>query len=171
MKIVLLGYMGSGKTTVARLLAEQLQLRLMDLDTLIETYANQRIPEIFQEKGEIFFRKLEHQVLEKTLETPESFILALGGGTPCYGRNMDIILQATQRVFYLKMGIPQLTKRLINEKQDRPLISHIADEELPEFIGKHLFERQPFYMKAPYIVKSDNKSAREIAEEISKELV
>jgi len=166
MKIILLGYMGSGKSTVAQLLADRLQLRSMDLDTLIESHTELTIPEIFKEKGEIYFRKLEHQILKKTLDSPDSFVIALGGGTPCYSGNMDLILQATTNVFYLKMGVPALTKRLSREREDRPLISHIAIEELPEFIGKHLFERQPFYMQATNILKIDNKSAEDIAEEI-----
>ena len=168
MKIVLLGYMGSGKSTIARLLGEQLQLKSVDLDTLIEAETGQSIPEIFKDKGEIHFRKLEHQVLKNVLESPESFILALGGGTPCYSGNMDILLNATEQVFYLKMGIPALTKRLIGEKANRPMISHIPDEDLPEFIGKHLFERQPFYMQAAHIIKSDDKAVEEIAEEIGR---
>lgn len=171
MKIVLLGYMGSGKSTVARLLGDQLKLKAMDLDALIVSEAGQNIPEIFAKKGEIFFRKLEHQVLKNTLESSESFVLALGGGTPCYGGNMDIILEATSQVFYLKMGIPALAERLRSEKEERPLISHIKDEELPEFIGKHLFERQPFYMQANHILNCDNKSAEDIVQEISQQLV
>ncbi|MCX2720090.1 shikimate kinase [Lentiprolixibacter aurantiacus] len=167
MKIVLLGYMGSGKSTVARLLGEKLNLQAMDLDTLIESEAGQSIPEIFKEKGEIYFRKMEHQVLKAILESDGPFVLALGGGTPCYSGNMTLILQATTQVFYLKIGIPALVERLSSEKEDRPLISHLPDEELPEFIGKHLFERQPFYMQAPHIIKSDNKSVQEIAKEIT----
>ncbi len=171
MKIVLLGYMGSGKSTVARLLGEQLELKAVDLDTLIVSEAGQNITEIFAEKGEIFFRKLEHKVLKDVMESSQPFVLALGGGTPCYSGNMDIIQRATAQVFYLKMGIPALAERLRTEKEERPLISHIKDEELPEFIGKHLFERQPFYMQAKHILKVDNKSAEEIVEEISQQLV
>lgn len=171
MKIVLLGYMGSGKSTVGKLLAEKLKLEYRDLDTIIETQAHKTIPEIFAEKGEIHFRKLEHQVLREVLKSHDSFVLALGGGTPCYSGNMDTLLTSTPHVFYLKMSVPALTKRLSGEKQDRPLISHITDEELPEFIGKHLFERQPFYMRAPHILNSDGKSAQEIADIIQDELV
>ena len=171
MKIILLGYMGSGKSTIARLLGEQLKLRAMDLDTLIESKARQSIPEIFKEKGEIFFRRLEHQALRDILQSPDSFVLALGGGTPCYSGNMDLVLKATTQVFYLKMGIPALSERLIGEKEDRPMISHIPDDELPDFIGKHLFERQPFYMQAPHIINSDNKYPKEIVQEISQKLV
>lgn len=170
MKIILLGYMGSGKSTVARLLEKKLKLKAMDLDTIIESEAGQSIPEIFMERGEIYFRKLEHKVLKDTLESTDSFILALGGGTPCYSGNMDLLLNFTPMVFYLKMGIPSLTERLRSEKETRPLISHLSDDELPEFIGKHLFERQPFYMQAPHILISDNKSAEEIAGEIARQL-
>jgi shikimate kinase len=83
---------------------------------------------------------------------------------------MELILNNSPQVFYLKMGIPGLTERLRREKKDRPLISHLSDDELPEFIGKHLFERQPFYMQAPHILISDTKSAVEIAGEIARQL-
>ncbi len=166
MKVVLLGYMGSGKSTVGRLLADGLGIPFLDLDAVIERQDGQSIPEIFAEKGEIHFRKLEHQVLMALLEDSSSFVLALGGGTPCYSGNMAAILKATPAVFYLKLSIPTLVSRLIPEKEDRPLISHIPDEELSEFVGKHLFERSPFYAQAHHVLSANDKSEAELVEEI-----
>ena len=166
MKVILLGYMGSGKSTVGRLLGEQLGIPFLDLDAVIEQQEATTIPQIFSEKGEIHFRKLEHNILLDLLASPDSFILALGGGTPCYSGNMSAILQVTPAVFYLKMNIPSLVIRLIPEKANRPLISHVPDEELPEFIGKHLFERSPFYEQAPFVLNANEKSAAELVKEI-----
>ncbi|MBT8206379.1 MAG: shikimate kinase [Eudoraea sp.] len=171
MKIVLLGYMGSGKSTVGQVLAKNLGLQFHDLDALIEAQEGKTIPQIFDQKGELYFRKLEYRVLEEMLNSPADFILALGGGTPCYGNNMSAILKATPAVFYIQLPIPALSKRLLPEKAERPLISHIPDEELPEFIGKHLFERVPFYSRAHHTLKAENKSPEELAEEIEGFLV
>ena len=171
MKIVLLGYMGSGKSTIGRVLAKNLGLQFHDLDALIEAREGKTIPQIFHQKGELYFRKLEYRVLEEMLRSPSDFILALGGGTPCYGNNMSAILQATQAVFYIQLSIPALSRRLLTEKTERPLISHIPDEELPEFIGKHLFERIPFYSRAIHTLNAENRSPEELAEEIQGILV
>ena len=168
MKVILLGYMGSGKSTVGRLLADRLGIPFLDLDAVIEEQESTTIPQIFKEKGEIHFRKREHQILLKLLDSPASFVLALGGGTPCYSGNMSAILKSTQAVFYLKMNIPALVQRLTPEKAVRPLISHIPDDELPEFIGKHLFERSPFYEQAPLVLNANMKNAADLVEEIQR---
>ena len=171
MKVILLGYMGSGKSTVGQVLAKDLGLQFYDLDALIETQEGKTIPEIFQSKGEVYFRKMEYRILEELLGNPSDFILALGGGTPCYGNNMSAILAATKKVFYLHLPIPVLSQRLLQEKAERPIISHIPDESLPEFIGKHLFERIPFYSQATHTVNAENKDPLQIADEIKNLLV
>ena len=119
----------------------------LDLDTVIETRTKQTIPELFEKKGEIFFRKEEHYALQSVLEDEEGFVLALGGGTPCYGNNMDIVLEKAQQSVYLQLSINTLVERLLHEKSSRPLVQQIKEEDLPEFIGKHLFERRQFYMQ------------------------
>lgn len=171
MKIILLGYMGSGKSTVGRILAKKLGLEFHDLDTLIEAREGKTIAQIFDQKGEVYFRKLEYRILDEMLLSDSGFVLALGGGTPCYGDNMAAILRSTQNVFYLQLPIPALSERLLNEKAERPLISHIPDEALPEFIGKHLFERIPFYSRATHTMNTQNKSPEELADEIEGRLV
>jgi len=160
-----MGYMGSGKTLVSKELNILNNFKIFDLDTEISKQNNRSITEIFKEKGEIFFRKTEKEVLEKILSTEKNIILSLGGGTPCYYNNIDSINEKTISVF-LKTNVKTLAQRLSSEKDKRPLIQNISNEDLPEFIAKHLFERNPFYNQAKITINTDNLSAREIAEEI-----
>ena len=171
MKIVLVGYMGSGKSTIGKMLAKKLKFGFIDLDDYIESSENSSIPAIFEEKGEIYFRKKEFEHLKDILKDKDDFILSTGGGTPCYGENMNAILEATSNVFYLKVSINGLMDRLILEKEERPMIANIPNEELPEFIGKHLFERSYFYSKAQHILICDNKGVNIIVDEIDALLV
>ena len=171
MKIVLLGYMGSGKSTIGRRLAKSLNMPFIDLDHYLEEAIGLSIPQIFEQHGELYFRRKEHELLKELLAKETDFVLSLGGGTPCYAGNMDLVLQHTQNVFYLDVSIDELVRRLTRGKQHRPMISHLPDEELPEFIGKHLFERRPFYSQAPHIVKADNKDRDQLASEIHQQLV
>ena len=157
--------MGSGKTLVSKELSILNNFKIFDLDTEISKQNNRSITEIFKEKGEIFFRKTEKEVLEKILSSEKNIILSLGGGTPCYYNNIDRINEKTISVF-LKTNVKTLAQRLSSEKDKRPLIQNISNEDLPEFIAKHLFERNPFYNQAKITINTDNLSAREIAEEI-----
>lgn len=157
--------MGSGKTLVSKELSILNNFKIFDLDTDISKQNNHSITEIFKKKGEIFFRKTEKEVLEKILSTEKNIILSLGGGTPCYYNNIDSINEKTISVF-LKTNVKTLAQRLSSEKDKRPLIQNISNEDLPEFIAKHLFERNPFYNQAKITINTDNLSAREIAEEI-----
>ncbi|MEC3967061.1 shikimate kinase [Flagellimonas halotolerans] len=170
MKIVLVGYMASGKSTVGRLLARQLGVEFVDLDDYIEQHQKKSIKNIFSEKGEIFFRKLEHQMLAEVLEKEKSIILSTGGGTPCYGTNMATILNQSDHSIYLNLSIPNLVERISKEKDDRPLVKNIVDEELPEFIGKHLFERRPYYLQAKHILDCNDLDAETVVARI-KELL
>ncbi|WP_350287579.1 shikimate kinase [uncultured Croceitalea sp.] len=171
LKVVLLGYMASGKSTVGRQLASALDMTFIDLDEAIAQDVGLSVPRIFQEKGELFFRKKETEVLNALLSSNGNLVLALGGGTPCYGVNMDTVLAKTAHSVYLKLSIAKLLERISNEKSERPLVANISDEDLPEFIGKHLFERSPFYNKASYILTCDDKSVDDIVEEVTKRLI
>jgi shikimate kinase len=173
MILVLMGYMGSGKSTIGKDLASILDYQFIDLDDFISTNENSSISNIFNSKGEIYFRKKESFYLEEIIKTKSNIVLALGGGTPCYGQNIKL-LNDTKSVksFYLQLAIPLLTKRLFLEKDKRPLISHLKSEEaLLEFIGKHLFERVQYYNKATFIINTDNKTKQDIIEEILMQLI
>ena len=160
--------MGSGKSTVGRQLAKLKSFSFIDLDSYIETAEGMTIPAIFSKKGEIYFRKIEHHYLKEVLQKEENLVLATGGGTPCYANNMEAILKATRNACYLKLSIAAIIQRLVDDKGERPLVKNIPPVELPEFIGKHLFERSFFYNQANHVVSCDGKSAAAIAEELAK---
>ena len=166
MIISLIGYMGSGKSHISKVLNQELQFKLIDLDREISLKNNSPINEIFQKKGEIFFRKQERELLELVLKTPENCILSLGGGTPAYYNNMELINAHSESVF-LRTSVKTLTERLLRQKGKRPLIASQQDEDLPEFIAKHLFERNQFYAQAKFTVDTDGKEPIQIAREIA----
>lgn len=172
MKIVLCGYMGSGKSQVGRLLASKLGLVFFDLDDQIEKNQQKSIKKIFSEKGEIFFRKKENEVLKELLNAPENFILSLGGGAPCYADNLEILKNNKEvRLIYLKVELNELTKRLFNEKEKRPLISgQESRESLNDFIRKHLFERQYYYLQSDIILDVSELSIEETVNSLVKQL-
>ncbi|MFK2820760.1 shikimate kinase [Flavobacteriaceae sp. LMIT009] len=168
MVIVLMGYMASGKSTIGNFLAKKLDFEFLDLDDYIEIQEGLTVKQIFSDKGEIYFRKLETRYLIKLLETEENIVLALGGGTPCYGNNLESILKNGNTIsVYLKASINSIIKRVEGEKSKRPLIAHLnTKEDIIEFIGKHLFERSQFYNQADFVVGTDNLEIDQIIEQI-----
>ena len=164
MQIVLLGYMGSGKSTIGKKLAASLQLDFIDLDQYIAQKEDCSITNIFSSKGEIYFRKLEQKALKEIMNSERNFVLAVGGGTPCYGNNIDLINASTS--VYLKTSVKVLYDRLKRQKQKRPLIKNIRTEDLQEFIAKHLFERSSYYEKAKVIVHTEEKEVYQVVNEI-----
>lgn len=172
MKIFLLGYMGSGKSYIGKRLSDKLGYDFLDMDNQIEEKEGKSISEIFDKKGEVYFRKLERRTLEELIQREDPAVVSLGGGTPCYGDNMELIKNASDITsFYLKLNITNLTDRLDKEKEHRPMISHLEDKEkLEEFIRKHLFERGFYYNQSDHVISCDEKSADEIIAEISEKL-
>jgi shikimate kinase len=173
MIIVLIGYMGSGKSCVGQELAKILSYNFIDLDNYIEHKEERSVSDIFKYKGEIYFRRKEGIYLNELLQVSKSTVLSLGGGTPCYGFNMKNILDNEKTTsIYLKTSIPELVRRLRKEKSKRPLINQIESEEgLMEFIGKHIFERTNFYSQSEHSISTDNLSIDEIIESIVLKLV
>ncbi|WP_435415027.1 shikimate kinase [Polaribacter aestuariivivens] len=166
MKIILLGYMASGKSTIGRELSKKLYMNFIDLDNYISEKEKMSISEIFEEKGEIYFRRIENNYLKEILNSEEDFVLSLGGGTPCYANNMDVILKSQAKSIYIKASIGTLVNRLLKEKSERPLVANFDDEELTEFVAKHLFERSFFYQQANYVLNTNNKDLQKVITEL-----
>jgi len=165
-KIILIGYMGSGKTTIAQCLAKKKAVDWVDLDHLIEKETQLSITELFETKGEIYFRRMEHQLFTALLKEERSLIISLGGGTPCYANN-HLQLKGTDVIsIYLKGSIETLYDRLIKDQNKRPLIANLATTAVKEYIAKTLFERSYFYNHATFKVNIDNKNPEAITEEI-----
>jgi len=169
MVISLIGYMGCGKSHISKILSDKINFKLIDLDKEISRRNKLTIPEIFEKKGEIQFRKLEREALEEILASEENLVLSLGGGTPVYYNNMELINQSSKSIF-LRASVSTLYERLSKQKEKRPLIANISDEDLPEFIAKHLFERNAFYSKAQFSINTDSRDPENIVREIVEKL-
>lgn len=168
MKIVLIGYMGSGKSSIGKKLAKVLGFPFTDLDSEIEKQEGRSVSEIFSKKGEIYFRKIENAVLKNILSQTGNMVLATGGGTPCYADSMLFMTEQKEVVaVYLKTPLDVLCKRLFAEKSTRPLIAHLkSEEELNDFIRKHLFERAFYYNQAHLIIENGPEDVDDIIEKI-----
>ena len=149
-RIILIGYMGAGKTTVGKALAKELRMPFYDLDWYIESRMHKTVKAIFDERGEAGFRKIEHNMLHEVAEF-EDVIISCGGGTPCFFDNIDymnrqgetVYLKATPEVLYghLKMG-----------KTIRPLLLNKTADEVQVFIREQLAQREPYYSKAKHVL-------------------
>ncbi|UKM66375.1 shikimate kinase [Flavobacteriaceae bacterium GSB9] len=168
MTIVLIGYMASGKSSIGKKLADKLNYKFIDLDDYIEEKEGMSVSKIFKKKGEVYFRKQEAHYLKKLLKKNKDSVLAVGGGTPCYTGNMELILGSEHVTsIYLTATLPTLANKLMGKKAKRPLIAHIETlDEMTEFIGKHLFERLPFYGQAEVHVSIDGKTKDEVMDDV-----
>lgn len=162
MNLILIGYMGSGKSSIGKRLANRLGYVFVDLDKRIEDLAKVSIEEIFEEYGEKEFRNLEDHVLSKVLKE-ENIVLATGGGTPCHSNNIEA-LKENGFVVYLELDPPTLKKRLFWAKSKRPLLIGKNQDEMLDYIGGHLEERMPFYSQAHLTVNADKINASKLDE-------
>lgn len=149
-RIILIGYMGAGKTTVGRQLALNLGLQFYDLDWYIEMRYHKKVSEIFAEEGEEHFRDLERRMLHEVAEF-EDVVISCGGGTPCFGDNMQYMNQQAETV-YLKLEPEVLAMHLSMGRTVRPLILNKTGDELLSYIKETLKVREPFYTQARHIV-------------------
>lgn len=166
LKIILVGYMAVGKTTIGNLVSKKTSFRTIDLDDLIEKKLKMNISDVFSQKGELYFRKVESDTFKEVLELNENLIISTGGGTPCYANSHLLLKGKNIKSFYLKASVDVIVERLKAEKKRRPIVSNRSDEEMQEFVAKHLFERSYFYNQANHIVSIDNKIPENIAGEI-----
>lgn len=158
-RVFIVGYMGSGKTTVGRKLAKLLSLSFIDLDAYIESKFLKTIAEIFAEKGEDEFRKIERKALIDVSQI-EDVIISTGGGTPCFFDNMNLMNKAGT-TGYLEAKPEELAARLLASKTVRPLIVGKSMDELIPFITKHLTVRERYYMDAKIIYHTDKMITKE----------
>nr|WP_314897323.1 shikimate kinase [uncultured Flavobacterium sp.] len=165
-KIILLGYMGCGKSTIANKLSKIIEIPFVDLDKKIEEKTNLSINAIFEKHGEIYFRKLEREVFIELLNSPDNLIIGLGGGTPCYANNHELLKGDNVVSVYLKASIETLFNRLAHNKSKRPLIADKSDDEMKEFIAKHLFDRSFYYNQAQHKVIVDDKTIEQTVMDI-----
>ncbi|RAR75705.1 shikimate kinase [Flavobacterium aciduliphilum] len=166
MKVVLVGYMGCGKSVVARELAKRMGMKSLELDEIIEKKCQMPLTKIFETKGELYFRTLEHEIFKQLLNEEADGIISTGGGTPCYFNNHEFLQQNGIYSIYLKAPVEVLYQRLKKEKTKRPMIAKIHEEDLKEFIAKHLFERSNYYTKAKFTIAIAAKSPAEIVDEL-----
>jgi shikimate kinase len=152
-KIFLIGMMGSGKTFWTKKIAKWIKSAGYDLDDLIEMTEEKTISEIFEEDGEDYFRKLEAKIL-RWFKEKKKYVLAAGGGTPCFHENMNW-MKKEGMVIWLDESIEILVQRLASEKEHRPLIAHLSNEEIAHFIQQKLVERHAYYQQANYRLTSD----------------
>lgn len=162
MKLFFIGFMGCGKTTWSRKLANHLGYEFMDLDHILEAKAGMAIAEYFEAHGQDVFRQLESSILKET-DYPENVVISTGGGLPCFFDNMEW-MNANGQTLYLKLSPKTLAERLDKGKTTRPLIQGLHGDELVAFITDKLAEREGFYEQATHIVNGIDMSVEMLAE-------
>jgi len=158
-RIFLIGYMGSGKTTLGKAYARAMQLQFIDLDWYIEERFHKTVQELFEERKEDGFREIERNMLHEVAEF-EDVIIACGGGTPCFFDNMEYMNGKGETVF-LDASPEVLFRRLKIAKSKRPLLMDKSDEELMDVIQNALRVRIPFYSQAKYVFNAESLEDRE----------
>jgi shikimate kinase len=154
MKIFLIGFMGSGKTYWGRELSQKLGIPFFDLDEQVAEHAGKPIPEIFEQEGEEQFRMREKDILHIITESHESFVMACGGGSPCFFNNIEYMNRSGTTV-WINTDMETIFKRLAAEKEKRPLIKNLSDDQLRYFIGKKFAGRKIYYEQADLTVNEE----------------
>ena len=157
--------MGSGKTHWGSLLSQKLGIPFFDLDEQVVGHAGKSIAEIFEMEGEEQFRMIEKEVLHIITESHESFVMACGGGSPCYFNNIDYMNQAGTTV-WINTPLDTLFDRLMMEKEKRPLIQNLSDDQLRNFISKKIADRRIYYEQADIMVEEQPVELDKLIEKI-----
>lgn len=155
MKIFLIGFMGCGKTHWGHALSKKLGLPFFDLDQKIEEKEEKSIRAIFSDEDEEYFRLLEKEVLYLLTESHDSFVMAAGGGTPCFYNNIGY-MKKSGIVVWLNCSIEVIYERLVKAREKRPLLKDLTNDELHSYIVKKLSDRKIYYEQATTIVTDDN---------------
>jgi len=165
MKIYLIGFMGSGKTHWGRLLSQKLGIPFFDMDEQVASHEGKSIVEIFAESGEEHFRLLEKDILHIITESHESFVMACGGGSPCYFKNIDYMNNSGTTV-WINTPTEVLFQRLIKEKDHRPLIKDFTDEQLRAYINRKFADRKIYYDQAEITIDEEPLQIEKLVEKI-----
>lgn len=152
-RIIIVGYMGAGKTTVGKALAKELGMQFYDLDWYIEGRMRKTVPQLFAERGEDGFREIERRLLHEAAEF-EDVVLSCGGGTPCFFDNMEYMNLQGDTV-YLKASPEVLCAHLKMGKTRRPLLEGKDKDELLAFVTEQLARREDYYTKAKHVLNVD----------------
>ncbi len=166
MNIFLIGFMGSGKSSIGKKLAGKLEYEFFDVDNVIEKNTGKTISEIFSEEGEGSFREYEQQALLQ-LSNKKNAVIATGGGTPCFHNNMQMIKKTGISV-YIKRSPEYLKKILKQSKQNRPLVASKSADELDHYIFDMLIKREPYYLKADYTIENEDTNIESIVSALLK---
>ncbi|MFZ9848005.1 MAG: shikimate kinase [Flavobacteriales bacterium] len=161
-KIFLIGFMGSGKTTLGKKIASHLHLEFIDMDDYIEQKEGRSISSIFEKEGEAHFRALEQEALNELL-SKENVVVSTGGGTPCFYNNMELINASAQSV-YLQVEPEMLLGRLKGATNKRPLLANLSNEELRLQISEKLAAREPYYMQSKVVHPSKGSPNKDLAD-------
>ncbi len=165
--ILLLGFMGSGKSHIGKMLAKHLNFSFLDLDAVLEAHEGRKIADIFAKDGETYFRNLETEILKKFGDSTYT-VVSLGGGAPCFNNNMAIVKKLGTS-FYLQAPAAILAQRLFRERAHRPILHGTTEESFIGFIEGKLVERTPFYTQADFTIDAARKDV-EIVREICKHI-
>lgn len=167
MRIYLIGYMGSGKSTLGKKLAKHAGLQFIDMDHYIEKRNCKTVPQLFAEEGEAEFRKKERKALEELSEFSD-VVIATGGGAPCFFDNVDL-MNRTGKTIYLNIDPKILASRLLKSKTERPLIKGKSKKELVGFIDETLRKRNEFYAQAHYQITQPDVNLDEVMKMIQQD--
>jgi shikimate kinase len=165
-RIFLIGFMGSGKSTLGSGLAREIGYAYVDMDHLIEETAGMTVPGIFSELGEEVFRKWEHDILLELCEK-QNVVVSTGGGAPCHN-DMIKIMNDHGGTIYICLSPESLKERLLKSKTERPLISGKNETELLEFINSVLGKREYFYKQAKHTINGENLRVEELIDLLEK---
>lgn len=165
LRIFLIGFMGTGKSYWGRQLAQKLEVPFFDLDHQIEEGEGKSIKEIFETEGEEHFRRLEKEVLHLVTESHGAFVMATGGGTPCFYNNIEYMKKSGIAI-WINTPVAELHQRLSAEKEHRPLLKDMDDEQLLAFISKKCADRSIFYRQANTTVNGEGLSLEKLISKI-----
>ncbi len=163
--VFIIGFMTAGKTREGKRLAKMMNKKFIDLDRIIEEQEKKSVAQVFVEKGEEYFRKIESNAL-KSINTNGNIIVSCGGGTPCFYQNMDWMME-NGIVIWLRVSAETVFKRVSESKKQRPLLKNLEGEELAIFINHKMKERETFYSQAKIQMNTENISIKKLAEKIN----